>query len=465
MIRIARASAGWFVANLLSSVINFLAIIYFSRTQGASTIGTYFMFFSALMVLNFLSNGGLSSATIKRISEGKDKYRILTASLLIRSGILFVLCILIVAFRGPLQSYLKADVTIYILGFLFLLQFTDLVREFLQGTYRVALSAFIDFFQQLTKILSQLALLGHGLYGLIWGLGIGFILSICLGVMIARPKLKLPHIEDYSSLIFFSKYSYGTNLGGLVYEWLGILAVGYFLSNSEAGIYGVCWSISAAFLIFGQAISSSIFPEISSLAAGNNDDEIATIFNKAVSYGPFIALPGFFGALALGKYILQILYGSDFASGFDILVVLMATRVIQSVQGVIVRTIEGLNRPDIVFKVNAGTTVLNIVSALSLIAVLGAVGAALSAFVTILVSMIWNLRALQKLLHVGIKGAIVHELAASIVMYAVISFIAYYSSIKSVSELMIVVAIGAGIYLAIMAFCTESRQAFRNLMR
>lgn len=465
MMRIARASIGWFAANLLSSVINFLAIIYFSRTQGASIVGSYFMFFSALMVLNFLSNGGLSSATIKRISEGKDKYRILTASLLTRSAILFVLCILIVAFRGPLQSYLKNEVTVYIIGFLFLLQFTDLIRELLQGTYRVALSAFIDLFQQLAKILSQLALLSHGLFGLILGLGTGLLLSLCLGVVIARPKLKLPHIEDYSSLIFFSKYSYGTNLGGLVYEWLGILSVGYFLSNSEAGIYGVCWSISAAFLIFGQAISNSIFPEISSLAAENKGDEIAAIFNKAISYGPFIALPGFFGALALGKYILQILYGSDFASGFDILAVLMATRVVQSVQGVIVRTIEGLNRPDIVFRVNAGTTILNIVSTLSLILVLGAVGAALSAFVTILVSMLWNFRALQGLLPVSIKGAFVHELAASVAMFAAISFIAYYFPIKSALELMSVVAIGAGIYLAIMALCAESRQAFGNLMR
>jgi len=465
MMNIARASAGWFAANIFSAAINFLAVIYFSRTLGASTLGTYFIFFSALMVLNFLSSGGLSSATIKRISEGGDRYKLLTASLLMRSLILLALTAIIIIFRTQLQAYLKTDAIPYLLIFLFLLQFSDLIREFLQGTYRVALSGFIDFVQQLVKILFQVILLGHGLYGMFWGLGIGIISSIGLGAIIARPKLSRPELSNYSSLIFFSKYSYGTNLGGLVYEWLGILAVGYFLNNSEAGIYGVCWSLSAVFIIFCQAISSSIYPEISSLAARNKPAEISAIFNKAVSYGPFLALPGFFGALSLGKSLLAILYGPDFISGAEILVILMATRVIQSVQAVIVRTIEGLDRPDIVFKINMGTTILNIVSAISLIVIFGAVGAALSAFITILASALLNLYALKGILQVTFKSAMILELLASIVMYIIIIIITNFVEVDSAAKLLLIIAIGASIYLSIMAFSSESRQIFRNLVR
>ena len=465
MMNIARASAGWFAANVFSAVINFLAVIYFSRTLGASTLGTYFIFFSVLMVLNFLSSGGLSSATIKRISEGGDKYKLLIASLLMRSLILLALTAVIIIFWAQLQAYLKADAIPYLLIFLFLLQFSDLIREFLQGTYRVALSAFIDFVQQLLKILFQVILLGHGLYGMIWGLGIGIISSIGLGAVIARPKLSMPEPSNYSSLIYFSKYSYGTNLGGLIYEWLGILAVGYFLNNSEAGIYGVCWSISAVFIIFCQAISSTIYPEISSLAARNKPAEISAIFNKAVSYGPFLALPGFFGALSLGKSLLSILYGPDFTSGTEILVILMASRVIQSVQVVIVRTIEGLDRPDIVFKINTGTTLLNVASALSLVVIFGAVGAALSALITIFVSALLNLHALKGILHVSFKGAMMLEMIASIVMYLVIIIVTNYVEVDSVAKLLLIIAVGASIYLSIMAFSSESRQIIRNLMR
>ncbi|HUI39630.1 MAG TPA: oligosaccharide flippase family protein, partial [Methanothrix sp.] len=290
---IAKASLGWFFANVCSALINFLAVMYFSRKLGASAMGIYYLFFSMLMIFNFVSNGGLSSATIKRLSEGENQYKILAASLLLRTMYLAIISGAIISFRDQLESYLGANLTIYLLLVLFLVQFSDLIREFLQGSYRVAASGFVDFIQQILKISFQIILLGYGLFGLIWGLILGVLFSIGFGALVSRPKLGLPENRDFVSLFHFSKYSYGTNLGGIIYDWLGILAIGYFLNSTMAGIYGVCWSLSSVFLLLGQSISSSLFPEVSSLNTKNKHEEISALFASSISYAPFLSLPGF----------------------------------------------------------------------------------------------------------------------------------------------------------------------------
>lgn len=460
---IAKASLGWFFANVCSAVINFLAVIYFSRKLGASDMGIYFLFFSMLMVFNFLSNGGLSSATIKRISEGKNQYKILAASLLLRTIYLLIIAGAIITFRDQLESYFGANLTIYLLIILFLFEFSDLIREFLLGSSRVAISGFVDFIQQIFKIMFQIILLSYGLFGLIWGLILGVIFSIGIGTVVSRLKLSWPENRDFISLFDFSKYSYGTNLGGLVYDWLGILAIGYFLNSSAAGIYGVCWSLTSAFMLLGQSISSSLFPEISSLNTKNKHDEISSLFANSISYAPFLSLPGFFGALALANYILIILYGVEFESGSKILIILMATRVVQSMQMIIVRSIEGLNRPDIVFRINLGTAVINVISMLILIAVFGPIGAALSAFITISASALFNLHALKLFIPVRVKGELILELVASVFMFIIIFLISRYFEIRSPSELLALIIIGAVVFFSIMALSSDSRKAFRNL--
>ena len=230
-----------------------------------------------------------------------------------------------------------------------------------------------------------------------------------------------------------------------------------------AGIYGVCWSLSSVFLLLGQSISSSLFPEVSSLHTRNRHEEISALFANSISYAPFLSLPGFFGALALSKYILSIFYGLEFESGSDLLIVLMAARVVQSMQMIIARSIDGLNRPDIVFRINIGTAIFNVISMFLLIAAFGPIGAPLSALLTISASALFNLHALKLFIPVRIKGELILELAASIFMFIIISILSRYLEIHSAPELLGLIITGAAIFFCIMALSSDSRKIFMDL--
>lgn len=463
---LARASVGWFAANVASAITNFFAVVYFSRELGASVLGVYFLFFSILQVLNLIANAGLAPATIKRISEGNGTSELLSASLIIRLIFFLIVCISLIIFKDYLSSYLNVDLTLPMISILFLLQFSDLVRELLQGTYKVGISALVDFSQQMSKVIAQILLLSHGLLGLVWGLWFGVLFSIVYGTAVARPNLKRPKLADFSSLFRFSKYSYGTAMGGVVYDWLGLLVIGFYLNSVDAGIYGVCWSLSVVFLLFSQAISNAIYPKISTLAVKERWTEISSIFEDSISYGPLITVPAFFGALALGEHLLSIVYGDEFGSGATILIILMATRMLQSIQMITTRTIEGLDKPDIVFKINIGTTLLNIITTIFLVYLFGPIGAALGAFLTIFVSASYNMYFLRNLLYFKLKNELLWEIISSVVMFGSILFINNYVSIKGTIQLFSVIIFGVCIYFfMILVLSSDFRGKILRLMQ
>lgn len=447
----------WFLANIISAVTNFFAVIFFSRVLGAAVLGIYILFFTTVQVLNFLGNGGISTATIKRISEGNNSPSLLGASLFMRTILFIILSCGILLCRSQLSDYLKGDYVYPLIIILFLLQFSDLFREVLQGFHRVGTSAIIDLVQQVGKVGVQVGLIGYGVFGLIIGLITGVIMSIGCGYSLIRIRISLPKRSDFLLLFKFSKYAYGNALGGLVYDWIGILAIGLFVGSAAAAIYSVCWSLSIMVLLFSQAIASSLLPHVSRFSLTENIDDIQKIVGSSLSYSSLIAIPSFFGVIAIGNNLLSIVYGTEFTVGTSILIILMATRVIQSFQMVITRTLEGIDRPDIEFKITLVTLLINIALMIALIPYYGAIGAAVSAFVTIFVSLIFNAIALNKIVPLYLTQTIIWIIVSGIIMEAGILIFKNLYPVTSLETLMCVIIVGMIIYGSILIFNSEIR--------
>ncbi|MEE9176058.1 MAG: oligosaccharide flippase family protein [Thermodesulfobacteriota bacterium] len=389
---IARSSIGWFTANVISSVVAFFALIYFSRELGPKVLGVYFLFNSILNVLKLFGNVGLQAATTKRISEGVDASEFFTASLIIRLVPFLILSIGVFLARSFLNSFMGAELSIFLIILLGFLQFSDLMRETLQGEKKVATSAFVDLAQVIGKVSVQVVLvvLGAGIYGLIVGLNVGFMVSIAFGIFLIDVRLCRPRREHYLSILDFSRYSFGNAIGGYLYEWADIVVIGLFLTQEFVGVYGVCWIISGVFLLSSQAVASSIFPRISELSGRGELDEIRGIFSEGLVFSSFLVIPAMVGTLILSSDLLGIVYGEDFRVGYLVLIILMLGRVFQSFQMISVRVMEGMDRPDVVFRINIVTTVLNIVGTLVLVYWIGFEGAAVATSLTIGVSFLWN---------------------------------------------------------------------------
>jgi len=459
-----RSSIEWFLANIASSVLNFLAVIFFSRVAGAAILGIYFMFFSLVQVLNYLGNGGLSGATIKRISEGNITPSLLGASFLMRSAFFSIIAIGIFICHDQLASYLHGDFTLPLILVLFLLQISDLIREVLQGIQKIGISAYVDFVQQAGKIVTQVALVGYGIVGLIWGLITGVVASIGCGYAYHRIKLAWPRSHDIHDLFSFSRFAYGNSVGGLVFDWIGILAIGFFLGSTAAAVYGVCWSLSVMVLLFSQAISTALFPQISLFHSENNRSGIRKALAFSLSYSPLLAIPAFFGVIVIGGSFLSTIYGTDFSSGALALIILMAARVIQSFQMVICRTLEGLNRPDLEFQVTVVTIVINLISMIIFIRAFGLVGGAMSSLVTILISLILNAWLLHKLIPVKITSSLFWIVGASVVMFGIVQVMARFVHQDSLISVGGIIVAGLITYGGIILINPETRKVIRDLV-
>jgi O-antigen/teichoic acid export membrane protein len=458
-----RSSIAWFLANTASAVLNFIAVVFFSRVLGAAILGIYFMFFSLVQVLNYIGNGGLSGATIKRISEGNKSPSLLGASFFMRSAFFSVIALGILLCRNQLTSFLHGDFTYPLIIILFLLQISDLIREVLQGIHRVGISAWLDFVQQVGKIGAQVVLVGYGIMGLIVGLIAGILASIGCGYAYIRIKFSWPKYSDIIDLYRFSRFAYGNSVGGLVFDWIGILAIGFFLGSTAAAVYGVCWSLSVMVLLFSQAISTALFPQVSLFHAENNQSGIRNALSMCLSYSPLLALPALFGVISVGGRFLSTVYGPDFSSGALILVVLMATRVIQSLQMVICRTLEGVNRPDVEFRITLLTVCINLLSMIFLIQWYGAVGGAISSLITISISLVLNAWMLHRIIPIKMASPIFWIAAAAVVMFGVVQVLVRIFPQTTFLSLAGIILAGVVVYGGIIVMNREARDRINGI--
>lgn len=455
---LAKISLKWFFFSVLTAITSFAGMVYFSRMLGPSILGIYFLFLSVLTAFNLFTNMGLQAATIKRISEGVQQSEIATVSLILRLSFFAFSALVIIIFRPQLDPYIGAELSYYLVSILGLTQFSDIIREILHGEQKVDIGGAFDFFQQFLRVVIQsfLILLGFEIFGLIIGLGLGILISLVIGSNLINTGIKTPQKSHFKSLLTFSKFSFGNAIGGYLYEWIGIVMIGFFLTQQYAGVYGIAWGLSAIFLLLSQAISSSIYPKISEFSTRNQKHEIAEIFSESLTYSPLLAIPAFFGALVISKDLLGTVYGNDFEMGYLVLIILMLTRVIQSMQMVSVRTIEGMNLPNLVFKINIATTLLNISGTLLLVYLFGFIGAAIGSLFTIFVSFLWNTNVVCKILNVKIpRGAIFLETSSAAVMGAAIFWVSSVMRLDIVSNLMLAVLAGAVIYFAMLLILSE----------
>ncbi|MCX9011238.1 MAG: oligosaccharide flippase family protein [Candidatus Methanoperedens sp.] len=452
----------WFIFSIITAILNFAGIVYFSRVLGARALGIYFLFLSTLTVFNLFTNMGLSAATIKRLSEGGKRSEIATASLMLRLGAFGICAVIVLIFKNQLNSYIGTDLSYFLLFILGLTQFSEIIREILHGEQKVDTGGAYDLIQQFLRTASQslLILFGFEVFGLIIGMGIGIFISVIIGSKLVSVGIKVPEKSHFKSLLTYSKFSFGNAIGGYLYEWADIAIIGFFLTQQFVGIYGIAWGLSAAFLILSNAVTSSIYPMISELSTKGEKQKIGELFSESLIYSPMLVIPALFGTLVISESLLGTVFGEEFKKGYLVLIILMLTRVFQSAQMVSVRTLEGMDLPNLVFKVNIATTILNIFGVVTLVYLFGFVGAAIGTMLTIFASFFWNTIIVCRLLKVSIPFRdIVLEIFSAAVMGVIIFGISKFLPVTTFPNLIITVLTGGTAYFIVLLFMSKRIQS------
>lgn len=462
--RLGQTSAITFGSKLAVSVAGFAATWYIARFLGTAVYGTYALFMAVLIWLRIIGNNGIRMALIKRLSEFGDEGRYLSASLLIQVVIFVVLALVILLFRGFINSYLGFAASLPLIALLAVTFFYGTVTGTLEGEHRVHLSSMLQPVDRTTRSVLQIAAaaLGFGLIGLLWGYAVAALVVGLVGVVFVTVRPSLPDREHFERLTGYASYSWLTGVESRAFASMDTLVLGYFLvsGNALVGIYMVAWNLASVLAVFGTAISESLFPAMSALNTRN--ESVASLTNDALAYTGLFVIPGLLGALVLGKSVLAI-YGQAYMKGYVVLVVLVVARLVYVYESQLMNVLNAIDRPDAAFRVSVAFIVLNLVFNVVLVAAFGWIGAAVATALSAFVGLVLAYRALSGLVSVSVPVTeIGKQWIAAGVMGALVYVGQLWLGVGVVTALVLVPVGGVVYFVALSLLSTRFRSVVQN---
>ena len=465
-----------FLSKIVGSILGFLATVYFARELGAEVLGAYTLIVTIVGWLALTGELGIGGAAIKRISEGNEQGQYLSA-VIVWVGVLALFISLGVILARPLlewyigdfDTYVTTSVAWFVIGILSVRLFYATVFRALKGERKVHIAGLLEPVKIGSQSLIQigLVLLGYGLIGILVGYVIGGIIIGVIGLYWVTIQPRTPEKRHFLSLFDYAKFSWLGSLKSRTFNDVDILLLGVFVQSSPVGIYAVAWSLAKFLDLFGNSISSTIFPEISQTSAQETKEAAAGLVEDSLAFTGLIAIPGLVGAGILAERLMRI-YGPDFAEGATVLIFLIFATLLYSYQKQLMNGLNGVNRPDLAFRINAVFITLNAGLNVVLIWQFEIEGAAIASVISVAAALVLAHRTLSRLINFQTPyGEITRQVAAAFLMGIVVFGILEAIEVTEIIQhnfviILLLVAVGAGVYFLVLLIISSRFRATIN---
>ncbi|WP_435553070.1 oligosaccharide flippase family protein [Natrinema sp. CGMCC1.2065] len=466
--RLGQTSIIYFLSKLFASGLGFLATIYIARMLGAGPLGVYSVAIGLVSWLAIAGKVGLSGAISKRVSEGNDRGEYALAGATIIFGLFVLIACGLILFREQITGYVGYPATGYIVLILLVVLLNSLLNSILSGLHLVHVSGALSPLRTGSRALFQISLIaaGAGTAGLFTGHVVGYCLVILVGgYFVARNLrgLSRPKRQHFERLVGFAKFSWLGNLQSQMFSYTDIIVLGLFVSSGLIGVYAAAWNIAEFLILFSGALSSTLFPEMSSLSAKEDSQAVARIVEQSLSFAGLFLIPGLFGGTLLGERLLRI-YGPEFPKGATILILLIVANLIMGYQNQLLNTLNAIDRPDLAFRVNIVFVGANVSLNLVLIYLYGWLGAAVATMVSVAASLMLAYYHVDAIIDFAVPtGEIAKQWSAAVVMAGVVYAGLWVESTygllnHNVATVVLLVGLGAGVYFTVLlGISTEFR--------
>lgn len=462
---LARSSLKVFTANAAGTVIGFLGITFFARELGPHQLGVFFLFQALLGMIGIPADFGIGGAVNKRISEGKPAEGIISTALLLKLVPLTPIIVGILLFRGPINTYLGAELAKFLALAIILQTFAGLAIEVLRGELRVGETALPSLSRQVVYVglSATLIVLGFGTLGLIYGLLAGITVMLSWGIYKSSVKIGRPSLAHARSLFDYSKHAFISSVGGYLYNWLDIAVIGFFLTQSHVGTYEIAWRVTGVVIIFSNAIASTVFPQVSQWAADDASERIEEIITEALTPSLMFVIPAFFGTMIFSREILGLVFGQEYASAWLVLILLMGDKVFQAIQVIVGRSLQAINCPDLAARAAWISLVTNVILNVILVWQFGIIGAAVGTVAASFLNNFLHIFYLSRFISLQFPWYEVGWcLLSSIGMVLCLLVIKSWIAVRTLPTLIGLVVIGIAVYLALVLISPSIRAKARR---
>lgn len=464
---ISRSSVKLFISNIGVAAVQFLGITFFARELGASAIGVFFLFQALLGLSALPADCGVRGSLEKRISEGAPGGEMLSSALLLKLVTILPLITIIYLFKDSVNAYLGAGLSIILIIGIILQEVAQTAIVVLRGELRVGETATILMLKQVVWLLVGYLLLiqGFGVEGIVLSLILGFGVMALIGWYKSTIRISMPSINSMLSLFNYGKYHIVTALGGYIYNWMDIAIIGLFLSQKFVGAYEVAWRVTGLVLLLSRSIGTSMFPAVSKWGSENMVPQVEALIEKSIGPSMILVIPSFFGFLILSDDILGIIFGEEYRIASTVLIILTASKIVQSVYIIFDRSLQGLDRPDLAAKSSLLSLSINIVLNIILIPAFGISGAAIATTSSFTINCIAHAYYLSDMIRIRFP---IQEVAVSIIasvgMLALLIVLEQFVVMDGVVSLLSMVSVGCISYAMLLALNKTTRERYVRIV-
>ena len=417
-----------FLSSIGVTVIGFFATIYIAHNAGATALGGFFLLLAYVGIIGLFTDGGVSGAALQRISEGESQDKYFSAHVAMRVILLAATLTILIAAR-PLFADLNASgLFLWLLVALVVSTGAGIISTGVYGSGKVGILQIAELANNIIRVIVQVIAVYLGFS--VGGLAAGFIAGILAGLLINMRVLSVKIVRfgrrNIRGLLAFSGWAFITGLTGALMGYADTILVGYFLSNSEIGMYRTSFQLATIALFVMIALRTALYPKIASWMKEGETGSVETALSRAITYSLALAVPAACGAWVIGRSLLYYLYGAPFVAAGPALSILFMVEIVTVFLTLETMCLGALNMPKSVFLVTAIGAVSTILLDILLIPIFGITGAALALLLGTGIFALAAHSILKNLIQVRIeKKPVASIVVASVVMAFCVSAYQY----------------------------------------
>ncbi|MES2352844.1 MAG: flippase [Pseudomonadota bacterium] len=448
-LRAAKNTVLLVMLRITGPLFGVILVLALSRFLGSEGLGRYTLAYTFLFVCGSIAPLGLNGVITR---EGARDYHALEKILANALSIVTIISIALTAGTLLLTGLLKYDAdthtAIIILSLAIipasLGTLLDGASMALQRAGQIAIATAVEY---VLKV-------GGGIILLVLGYGLNAVLLLIVisrtaacvvqVVLLRRAKVMVGWGWDRSTLRFLIHLApafLGISIFATLYWRIDVLMLSQMQPVKDVGYYGAAYRILELAMVLPQSLCASLYPQIATAVQGDLRT-LRIIGNTALRYLIALSLPTAVCASLLAKPGLLILYGPGFDAAATTLSVLIFTLIPYGVVRYHSYLLVGANRQRVDFILNVVMSVVNVLLNLVLIPHYSHLGTALATLIAICVYAILQYWYLHRFLP-G-HGATISLQPSVVIVTALTGACVWFLRDK---ELMLTIAVGAGVYL------------------
>ncbi len=385
-----------FILKISNVVLAFLNQVLLAQILGAGGIGEVILAISVVRISAQIARFGMEEALMKFISQYVDQKddSLLKGTITFSLKFCFLFSVVFMLLVMVCSKYIAINIfneegLVKLLPVIALSIPAWVIRDVIGGImkgYKDTFRALIpeSIISPLFKIVVFLILILKGispLYAIIAFVAgevlsgitaIKFLFDKVKGLKSVKAKCKKKEVLDVAYTIIF------TGMSIMIYMEADKLILGMLSSAETVGIYGIASKLVLLVYFPMVAFGSIVPPIIASIHLSGNLQELRRIVRESTRWILSIAMPIILILLLEGRYILRYFYGSEFETGYIVLVILIIGQMIKAGSGMVGSMFQMTGEHKAYMKINIIFGIINIIMNLVLVPRYGMLGAAIS---------------------------------------------------------------------------------------